>query len=532
MSEFFPPNVRVDEVSIGSRPIAGVRTSTAGFVGQTERGPVQPRLVTSWEDYTRWYGTYVDQVPGHTAMKYLPYAVRGFFDNGGQQLVIARVVPNGSAAASFPSTEGEVPIRITAIGPGGWGNRIRVRIMDASLAVSDAPTSNWFRLTLLYYANEVPEQFVDPTDPLQLGNPNRREPEAIEDYDNLSILPTDDNFGQSIVNRASKLVTITLTSKPDDVEFSSVTLSGGSNGDGEPTTADYLVSSNAPAGSGTGLAGLAGMPDISLVAIPDEVVLPDLRVGVLEQCRTLRDRFAVLSATDDEQNNIQSRRPPQDSPDGAYYLPWVRVLAPHTPEGHLLVPPTGHIIGIYTRVDIERGVHNAPANEEIRGLVTQDLSGDNKPLKHVLSRQEQDLLSPNSVNVIRDFRSVRRGIRVWGARTMSSDPQWKYVNVRRLFIFVQQSIERGTQWVVFEPNNEETWGEVRLHIAAFLRTVWRDGALAGVTQKDAFFVKCDRSTMTQENIDNGQLICLVGIAPVKPAEFVIFRVLHKTLAAE
>jgi hypothetical protein len=480
----------------------------------------------------RWYGTYIDRVPGGTAMKYLPYAVKGFFGNGGQRLFIARVVPNGSTPSSFPSTEGHAPIRITAIGAGEWGNHIRARIMAASLAVNEIPTSDWFRLTLLYYADEVSEPFIDPTDPLQLGNPNRREPEAIEDYDNLSIHPTDDNFGQSVVNTASKLVTITLTNKPDDVAFSTGTLGGGSNGVSEPTTDDYLGFSNPPTEPRTGLTGLAGILDVSLIAIPDEVVLADLRINVLEQCGSQKDRFAVLSATDDEQNNLHSRRPPQDSTDGAYYLPWVRVLAPHTADGHLLVPPVGHIVGIYARVDIEHGVHKAPVNEVVRGIIEQDLSSDNKPLKYDLSKREQDLLSPKGVNVIRDFRSAGRGIRVWGASTMSSDPQWKYINVRRLFIFIKQSIGRGTQWVVLEPNTEQTWSEVSLSISAFLRTVWRNGALAGVTQEDAYFVRCDRSTMTQDDIDSGRLICLIGIAPVKPAEFVIFRVSQKTLGAK
>jgi uncharacterized protein len=168
----------------------------------------------------------------------------------------------------------------------------------------------------------------------------------------------------------------------------------------------------------------------------------------------------------------------------------------------------------------------------VREFIERDLSSDNKPLKYDLSKREQDLLSSKGVNVIRDFRSAGRGIRVWGARTMSLDPQWKYINVRRLFIFIEQSIDRGTQWVVLEPNTEQTWSEVSLSISAFLRTVWRNDALAGVTQEDAYFVRCDRSTMTQDDIDSGRLICLIGIAPVKPAEFVIFRVSQDTLGAK
>ena len=143
----------------------------------------------------------------------------------------------------------------------------------------------------------------------------------------------------------------------------------------------------------------------------------------------------------------------------------------------------------------------------------------------------QDILNPKNVNCIRDFRPDGRGIRLWGARTMSSDPEWKYVNVRRLFIFIEESIEEGTQWVVFEPNYEATWAKVVRSITNFLVTIWKNGALEGVTQDEAFFVKCDRTTMTQDDIDNGRLICYIGVAPVKPAEFVIFRISQKTREA-
>jgi phage tail sheath protein FI len=183
-------------------------------------------------------------------------------------------------------------------------------------------------------------------------------------------------------------------------------------------------------------------------------------------------------------------------------------------------------------VDVERGVHKAPANEVVRGIVTRDLKNNNKPLEFTLNKREHDILNPRGVNVIRDFRADGRDIRVWGARTMSSDSMWKYVNVRRLFIFIEQSIDRGTQWAVFEPNSEPTWIAVRTSITNFLRTIWRNGALMGTTQDEAFFVKCDRTTMTQDDFDNGRLICLIGVAPVKPAEFVIFRISQKTIEAE
>jgi phage tail sheath protein FI len=527
MPEYLAPGVYIEEVSSGSQPIEGVSTSTCGFVGRTERGPGPPRLVTSWVDYVRWYGSYVDRVPGGSPLKYLPYAVRGFFDNSGQRVFITSVTASDAVAASANLDGGALVAE--AIGRGAWGNNVLLRVMEASVA-TPGPTVDWFRLTLLYYRDGIPNPFVDPTDIDELGNPDRREPDVIEDYDNLSIIPTDSNFAQSVVNAASKLVKLTVTARPTDVDFPAAVLAGGSAGAADPVEDDYRGNPLDPIDKRTGLLGLSGIRDISILAIPDTVELPNLRSDILQQCEQQKDRFAVLSATfGEETGNIATLRPPQDSSYGAYYLPWIRVAAPHTPEGHLLVPSTGHVAGIYARVDVERGVHKAPANEVIRGIITRDLPGDAKPLRFIPSKREQDLLNPKNVNVHRDFRDAGRGLRVYGARTMSSIPEWKYINVRRLFIFLEQSIDRGTQWAVFEPNDEKLWASVRMSITGFLQTVWRSGALMGTKQEEAFFVKCDRTTMTQDDWDNGRLICLIGVAPVKPAEFVIFQIRQKTL---
>ena len=205
----------------------------------------------------------------------------------------------------------------------------------------------------------------------------------------------------------------------------------------------------------------------------------------------------------------------------AYYYPWIGIYDPSM-NGERLIPPTGQVVGICARTDIERGVHKAPANEVVRGATR---------LEFAVPKALQDILNPRNVNCIRDFRSDGRGIRLWGARTMSSDAMWKYVNVRRLFIFIEESIDEGVQWAVFEPNADPLWAAVRQTIVDFLTRVWKSGALMGLTQDEAFFVKCDRTTMTQDDIDNGRLICYIGIAPVKPAEFVIFRISQKTAEA-
>jgi len=187
------------------------------------------------------------------------------------------------------------------------------------------------------------------------------------------------------------------------------------------------------------------------------------------------------------------------------------------------------VAGIFARSDRERGVHKAPANEVVRDIVNRDINSTRKPLEFIISKGDQDILNPRGINAIRDFRADRRGIRLWGARTLSSDPLWRYVNVRRLFLYVEESVDEGTQWVVFEPNDYATWARVRQVVSNFLTLVWRSGALQGTTEDQAFFVRCGPDTMTQADIDAGRLICEVGIAPVKPAEFVIFRIQQKTV---
>ena len=279
----------------------------------------------------------------------------------------------------------------------------------------------------------------------------------------------------------------------------------------------------------TGLAGLATIRDIALLAVPDqdETALPGITSKVVGQCDLQKDRFCVLQFPNGTAFN--ALMPPMDSAFGAVYHPWINVLKPDG-KSFIAVPPAGHIAGVIARTDIERGVHKAPANEVLRGVLTQDV-GASGPLVTKVTTGQQDVLNPKGVNCVRDFRSMGRDIRIWGARTMTSDAQWKYVSVRRLFIMIEQSIERGTHWVVFEPNDAYTWNRVVSSVSGFLTTLWRNGALFGTSAQEAFFVKCDQTTMTQDDIDNGRLVCLVGVAPVKPAEFVIFRFSQKTAAA-
>ena len=301
------------------------------------------------------------------------------------------------------------------------------------------------------------------------------------------------------------------------------TLSGG---DDDLATIDKTIYIGADADDPderTGIFAMKSIDDISLVAVPGQTD-QDVQNKLVEHCTEMRYRFAVLdSAPNAKMKQVQTQRQLYDTTFAALYYPWVVISDPFGRNGDVLnLPPSGCVAGIYARSDVQRGVHKAPANEVIMGV---------RDLQVRLTKGEQDILNPKHVNCLRDFRDMNRGLRVWGARTLSSDPEWKYVNVRRLFLFVEKSIERGTQFAVFEPNAEPLWGTIKRSLTNFLTTVWRSGALEGTKAEEAFFVKVDRTTMTQDDIDNGRLIILVGIAPVKPAEFVIFRISQKTREA-
>jgi phage tail sheath protein FI len=276
----------------------------------------------------------------------------------------------------------------------------------------------------------------------------------------------------------------------------------------------------------TGLAALGEIDDIAIVALPDGGGYGDVVTSgqaadrLISHAERLRYRIAVVDApAGSSMTEIRAFRGRFDSKYAALYHPWIEIFDPlerpsqGAPPRRLLLPPSGFVTGIYARSDIERGVHKAPANEVVRGLTRFEAN---------INKGRQDVLNPEGINALRFFEG--RGNRVWGARTMSSDPEWKYVNVRRLFIYIEHSIDKGTQWAVFEPNGPRLWANIRQTVEDFLLVLWRDGALLGDKPEQAYFVRCDRTTMTQNDLDNGRMICLVGVAPVKPAEYVIFRI--------
>jgi phage tail sheath protein FI len=509
MPEYLSPGVYVEEVDTGNKPIEGVATSTLGSLGVPERGPMQATLVTSFSEYRRQFGGYVEN-------RYLAYGLEGFFQNGGKRAFVARV----ASATAAPSTLTIGSFVITAAGPGTWGDRVFVKISDAGIG-----DPNLFKLTLIYYdAAMAAATHVDPTHPASLlpaNSAKRREPTLLEVYDNLSANTLASSFYERRVNNSSALVrlsTVGAAARP-------------ANNAAEHT--QPLVAGQIPplAGGNEGAAlaltdvqnalrQLEAVDEVAIMCCPDEHTQGFAGVDgeMVNQAESLKDRFVILQAAPGlAPTGVAIAR---DTKYGGFYYPWLEIRDPRkgTP---LLIPPAGHVAGIFARTDIERGVHKAPANEVVRGLYS-DPENPKRGLERQVTKGEQDILNPKGINVIRNFPG--RGNVLWGARTMSRDPDWKYVNVRRLFTFAEESIEEATYWVVFEPNDEPLWARVRRSVSDFLTRLWMDGMLQGRTKEEAYFVRCDRTTMTQADLDNGRLIMLIGIAPVKPAEFVIFRI--------
>lgn len=271
-----------------------------------------------------------------------------------------------------------------------------------------------------------------------------------------------------------------------------------------------------------GLIAFEDVEDISIVAATgytaygNETAVFAIQNEIINHCESMRYRVAVL---DTPRNYLVSQaldyRNLRSSDYAAMYYPWIQVADPRPTRGGqpLLLPPSGHMAGIYARNDVENAVFKAPANEVVRTAVD---------FEQRLNKAHQDVLNPQGVNCLRFFEG--RGFLVWGARTVSDDPEWRYISVRRYFAYLEYSIDRGTQWAVFENNDPKLWDNIRRTVEDFLFNEWRSGGLLGDKPEDAYFVRCDRSTMTQNDLDNGRLICLVGIAPVRPAEFVIFRI--------
>ena len=515
MPTYLSPGVYVEEVEAGSRPIEGVGTAVAAFVGLAERGEFNtPTLVSNWAQFTREFGEFI-------AGSYLAHSVYGYFQNGGGNCYVVRIGGNGAesngsgapakvAAGSGRRAIAAAPqgaigkLRATAADPATPSGEITVEIADAG---GENPTDDMFKV-LVKRGNDVVEEFDRAT--VTRGRQN-----VLTMVNNSSkVIRLDEVPGGGTLEKPTSGASAQLVS-PAGTEPTPVT----------PTnlTADDYVGD---VSQRTGFGGLEAIDEITMLAVPDLMAayqqgaidletVQAVQLGMIAHCELMGDRMAILDPPPGlNAQQIKEWRVDKAGYDSKYatlYWPWIKVHDPVAGQAQY-VPPSGHVAGVWGRNDDTRGVHKAPANEVIRGVIT---------LETQITKNEHGLLNPEGINCIRAFPGG--GIRVYGARTLSSDPAWRYLNVRRLFNYLEESILNGTQWVVFEPNDDALWARVRRTLSAFLVNEWRKGALFGLTPDEAFYVKCDRETNPAEAIDAGQVMCEIGVGPVKPAEFVIFR---------
>lgn len=575
MADYLSPGVYVEEFDSGAKPMEGVGTSTAGFIGLAEKGPVLgvPQLITNFSDFVRTYGGYLSENE-FGGYRFLAYAVEHFFVNGGARCFISRVAPaDARQSMGFAPSKEAAVIQLIARNPGLWGDRVTVGVTPSSkaktqiLEVVDTGGNKKYRVkngagflpgdviafsvkneadveynrvvtnqdNLITFETEFTGDVTD-TDLL----PNKlistceinlevKYGDSVEIYENVSFNPAAPNYLDKKIAKSDLIFaeyTGCQAEKPispyDELTATGtvppvIALNGGSNGTVSSITAAEFIGVDNGAGRRTGIQSFVDNDVVSIIAVPG-VTDPNVQLTLVAHCENLASRFAILDIPRESKKvqDVIDHRDMFDSTYAALYHPWLEVFDP-LDKKNTLIPPSGSMAGIYARSDNSRGVHKAPANEVVRACVGLDCQ---------FNKGEQDILNPKGVNLIRVFPG--QGIRVWGARTASSDGSWKYINVRRLFIFIEESIKANTNWAVFEPNDEVLWVRVQRTISVFLTNLWRNGSLAGSSTEEAFFVNIGRSTMSQDDIDNGRLVCVIGVAPVKPAEFVIFRITQKT----
>jgi phage tail sheath protein FI len=512
MPTYLTPGVYVEEVPSASKPIEGVGTSVAAFVGLAPGGPVNvPMRIANWTQFARIYGDQNEPdngpfMPG----AYLAHSVYGFFQNGGALCWVVRVGggDDGGARrmAALPAASDSSIEAFRAIAKGDPDGEISVNLEEE--AGSGGPDTT-YKLTV---------SAGDQT----------------ETHEGLTLNKKAKSYLVTKVNAASKLVKLEETgaSIPDEMRIPAsgkyaLAIPAVPVGDVKPAEFAGDVAQR------TGIGGLAAIDEITMVACPDlmtlgpdggdDVHLRDLQGKIIAHCENMADRMAVLDAPPNllPQDILEWRMNTAgyDSKFATLYYPWLEVMDPLTNQP-MLVPPSGHVAGVWCRTDATRGVHKAPANEVVLGV---------NGLGFQVTQEEQGGLNKVGINCIRSFPG--RGIRIWGARTLSSDPEWRYLNVRRLFNYIAESIMEGTQWSVFEPNDERLWLQLRIAATNFLTRTWREGALFGASPSEAFYVKCDAETNPPDVVEAGQVVVEIGISPVKPAEFVIFRISQFTAGA-
>ena len=573
MAEYLSPGVYVEEFDSGSVPMEGVGTSTAGFIGVAEKGPADgaPVLVTNFADFRRIFGSYLSERE-FGEYRYLAYSVNQFFTNGGTRCFVKRVVPSDAVYACSTEVADSAPVAIYAKDPGAWGNKIAVKvapsssfktqILDIVKAENEKDAKYRVKNASGFTEGDVVE-FTDGTasvknvvtgvdgDVISLKTPlddpavdTALVPKKliknctadievsydgqVEKYENVTMNPASPDYLLTKLAR-SELIVVSAAAPEEPVSVyelftgktsgseALVNLFGGTNGTADALSAGDFIGEDKGPGNRTGIQAFIDNSDVSIMAVPG-ITDPNVQMSLVAHCENTGSRFAILDLPREVRsvNDIIAQRNIFDTSYAAMYHPWVKVFDPLI-KNSAAIPPSGSIAGIYARSDNSRGVWKAPANEVVSSCVGLDCT---------YTTGEQDILNPRGVNLIRSFPG--QGIKVWGARTLSSNGQWKYINVRRLFIFLEESIKANTNWVVFEPNDTTLWLRVKRTIEVFLSGMWKNGAFAGGSEDEAFFVDIGPNTMSRDDIDNGRLVCVIGVAPVKPAEFVVFRLTQKT----
>jgi phage tail sheath protein FI len=516
MPSYLHPGVYIEEIPSGSRPIEAAATSTAAFVGYTVKGPLdEPLLITKWDEYEDRFGGIRDvamdvsneDIPAGDPMGLSVYA---FFQNGGAKAYIVRLATNAVASSGVVKEGTTDVVTFTAANPGAWGNELVVIFEPKSTANDNA-------LFMVHIGTGEDDEF-----------------EALESFLDLSLDATDPAFIAGKINDASARVSVSVAEIADlsatqtaltAAGEQEVTLSGGNDGNA-PSTDDYDAVFSA----------FLKYRDLNILCLPDQS-WPANGSGnsvidaAISHCETMKNRMVIVAPAPGKELESEKDVTDLNLPTKTYsalYYPWVKVANPYydaeTNPGAsrtVLAPPSGFAAGIWAKTDARRGIWKAPAGIETALL---GVAG----LEYTVEDAEQDYLNPLGVNALR--RLPNFGSVIWGTRTLATraDPEWRYIPVRRTAMFIEESVYNGIQWAVFEPNDHRLWSALRVNIDSFMNGLFRAGAFQGEKSSDAYFVRCGLGdTLTQADIDRGQVIVIIGFAPLKPAEFVIVRIQQK-----
>ncbi|MFB2891760.1 phage tail sheath family protein [Aerosakkonemataceae cyanobacterium BLCC-F50] len=537
--DYFAPGVYVEEIDRGSRPIEGVQTNIAGFIGFTEtiRGGAEigkPMLITSWNQYLEYFGK--ENSDGFTDFNaYLPFAVNGWFLNGGARcwvISIGTQLPKPAEETTQPGPESNALTIKTPAKKESLQFALKPEeASNGSLTVEISPGEPRFIPEDTNTPAPVPAEFFTLV--------VKREGQQLERHPNLTmdrnVQPEIGDYVVTAVQESQYISVADLTQRglplarrPLDGQYEV------SPPPELPTQENLARYVQGIRDDRSGIQGLYEIDEITMIACPD--LMRAYQAGLLDEDQIHGIMELMISLCENSAPNPPNRMVVLDTPPdrvkpqqvvnwlddfgrrsmfGALYYPWIKVANPRNNGKPILVPPCGHIMGVWSRTDETRGVYKAPANETPRGVIG---------LSYDCNFREQELLNPKGINCIRTFPN--RGIKIWGARTLvePEKTEWRYISVRRLMSYIEKSIELGTQWVVFEPNDQDLWARVRRTVSNFLERLWREGALFGASPEQAFYVKCDETLNTPETMILGRLYVEVGVCPVRPAEFVIFRI--------